>query len=71
MLRVRINDQREAGSLCDFLRGVFAAVRRTSDPALIEVELPGALSSRHERREVTAYLATWQGLGRGRSAQIV
>ncbi len=71
MIRIRISDREHAESLHDFLLGIGAAVRLTSDPHLLHATLPGALSRAHERRELANYLRTWRKLTAGCAVELL
>jgi hypothetical protein len=70
MIRIRLADPTRAASLCAFLREASTRCERTSDPALLQVEVPGSLSPEHERRETLGYVRTWQALHRGCQAEL-
>jgi hypothetical protein len=69
--RIRITELEHVESLRDFLLGIEADVKRSSDPHVLLATLPGALSAAHERRELRNYLLTWRKLASGCAVELL
>jgi hypothetical protein len=65
-----VDDAKNMDALLAFLRAVHVHVLDVSG-LVLKVELPGAPSELHEQRELIGYVATWNALNPGGSAELV
>lgn len=71
MLVISLSNPDDLEPLCDFLHAVHVTAEAADDGSSVNAGVPGALSPRHERRELAGYVTTWNALNPGRDARLL